>query len=166
MTDLATRFWAKVARKGSDDCWEWTASRTWQGYGIFRNPAGATAHRLAWTLENGPIPDGMCVCHRCDNPPCQNPAHLFIGTVADNNRDRHAKGRTVALGHQGEDHWKSKLTADDVLAIRVAFQQRHRSGKELAKMYGVTKPMISLIVNLKNWANVPKSLAHALRRAR
>lgn len=97
------RFWSKVDRSG-DGCWEWTAkSRTSFGYGVMR--VGGTpgrlegAHRLAWQYTNGPIPDGLCVLHSCDNPPCCNPAHLRIGTKADNTRDKVERGRAVT--------WKS-----------------------------------------------------------
>jgi len=90
---MEERFWAKVDR--TDDCWLWTACRTTHGYGQFRpeRSRGAQAHRVAWELTNGPIPAGMLVLHRCDNPPCVNPAHLFLGTQSDNMRDMYAKGR-------------------------------------------------------------------------
>lgn len=87
------RFWEKVNKSG--ECWTWTACTHHQwGYGHFR--AGGklvTAHRYSWELHNGPIPPGMRVCHRCDNPPCVRPAHLFLGTDADNAHDMIAKGR-------------------------------------------------------------------------
>jgi HNH endonuclease len=75
-------------------CWEWSGARDRYGYGkLRRDTVYWKAHRLAWTLEHGPIPDGMYVCHHCDNPPCVNPAHLFLGTSRDNQLDRVAKGR-------------------------------------------------------------------------
>lgn len=90
------RFWAKIDVRGPDECWEWTATRHYKGYGEFRivTSRSAKAHGVAWILANTrDIPAGMVVCHRCDNPPCCNPGHLFLGTVGDNNRDRAAKGR-------------------------------------------------------------------------
>ena len=88
------RFWAKVDKSG--DCWLWTASKTKEGYGYFRfDGAMRKAHRMSWLLTNGEIPEGMLVCHTCDNPSCVNPKHLWLGTNRDNMDDMNAKGRHV-----------------------------------------------------------------------
>jgi hypothetical protein len=94
------RFWSKVDIKSADECWEWLSSKTSFGHGRFISENDITAHRFSWILFNGAIPDGLCVCHTCDNPGCVNPNHLWVGTKTDNNRDMTAKGR----------HWQKSKT--------------------------------------------------------
>lgn len=109
------RLWSKVATGWESECWEWQGAKSSsQGHGQL-GPSGASrrhhqAHRVAWEFFYGPVPDGMYVCHRCDNPPCCNPAHLFLGTHADNMRDMRDKGR----GRRGD------LPASTVRAVRRA----------------------------------------------
>ncbi len=111
------------------------------------------AHRMAYKLLVGPIPKGICVCHKCDNPPCVNPEHLFLGTLADNRTDAHNKGRLYVLPKLprklGEENNNSKLTWVKVGEIRALLGKV--SHKELGKRYGVSSSLISLIRNNKIW---------------
>lgn len=96
MTAVEDRFWALVDIQSIDDCWEWLGTRNIKGYGSFYSDLPeSVASRVAWLLTNGPISPGMLVCHRCDNPPCVSPYHLFLGTASDNQRDSVEKGRHV-----------------------------------------------------------------------
>lgn len=91
--DWEERFWSKIDRRGPEDCWNWRSPIT-RGYGYLSiNNKHYKAHRIAWMLANGPIPDGMHCCHRCDNALCCNPGHLFPGTPRDNIHDMIKKGR-------------------------------------------------------------------------
>jgi hypothetical protein len=92
MDMLEEEFWEWVDIRGDDDCWEWKRSRFPDGYGQVNH---TVAHRIAWEMTNGPIPEGLWVLHKCDNPPCCNPNHLFLGTVKDNVHDAMRKGRML-----------------------------------------------------------------------
>lgn len=132
-------FWS-LARMG-DGCWEWQGRRSEKGYGQFKAKGGA--HRHAWRLTYGE-PGAMFVCHRCDNPPCVRPDHLFLGTALDNNRDRVSKGRPN--GAYGERNVNAKLTADDVRTIRAALEGARKGvGAALARKYGVGEAVITRI---------------------
>lgn len=160
---LITRFQTKYRVDPKTGCWNWTAAIS-HGYGVINiNRRAIRAHRVSYELFNGKIPEGSgyhgtCVCHRCDNPSCVNPKHLFLGTVGDNNRDMHAKGRGqrgLPIGYprsgwnyrHGESHPGSKLTRDDVVCIR----QSQDSLSVLAKKYGVSKSHVGRIKRNEWW---------------
>jgi hypothetical protein len=155
------RFQSKVDRRGPDDCWEWRGSQGTRGYGSFRTDGKTVrAHRMAYELARGPIPDGMMICHHCDNPPCCNPAHLFLGTAGDNVRDMVAKGRNRRRSDEsgvrfarGEDHGSAKLTAPEVLEIRRRVSAGERQ-TEIAKELGVDKGLIWQIKERRIWTHV------------
>jgi hypothetical protein len=152
---LADRFWEKVDVRGPDECWEWTAARHLQGYGRFwigSHAEGKThrAHRVAWELENGPVPDGLDVCHHCDNPPCCNPRHLWLGTNQDNLRDCSAKGRAYKPTWWGEQVGSSKLTLEQVREIR-RMAHLGLTRREIAACFGVAKTTVTNIINGETW---------------
>jgi hypothetical protein len=97
LPSTSERFWRHVDRRGPDECWPWLAARNELGYGVFWVCAprrfSVLAHHMAWELTNGPIPPGKLICHRCDNPPCCNPRHGFVGVHTDNMADMKRKGR-------------------------------------------------------------------------
>ena len=148
------RFWPRVNK--TDSCWIWTGATTRNGYGRMSvNGRQERAHRISWTLANGPIPDGRWVLHECDNGLCVNPDHLFLGTARDNTRDMMAKGRSRFGGDnraRGERSGRAKLTDEDVRAIRSVWPEMRQV--DLAKRYGVSQVAISHIVLRKSWRHL------------
>jgi hypothetical protein len=154
---LEQRLWAKVERGEPNACWPWRGATYGRGYGLIGKVGGKDgpsipAHRAAWMLTHGEIPDGMQVCHRCDNPPCCNPEHLFLGTHGDNMRDKVLKGRQHRPS--GSTHGNSKLTESKVLEIRARYEAGGVSQYALAADYGVGVMQINRIVNRKHWTHV------------
>ena len=146
-----SRFWAKVDRSGGPDaCWLWTAAKRKTGYGLFYIRRAHGSHRIAWAMDKGPIPDGLCVCHRCDNPPCCNPKHLYAGTKVDNAQDSIRAGTKYQPDNRGELHGMSKLTAKDILEIRTS----KLSQRKTANLFGVSQSSIWLIKTNKRWTHI------------
>ena len=151
---VEARFWAKVDRSGGPDaCWPWTAGCHDAGYGVFWDGARFwKAHRFAWMLAHGSITDGLKRLHSCDNPPCVNTAHLFLGTQADNMRDMMAKGRErhPVEAVRGAANGHAHLTWVDITAIR----ERGATGepqRSIGRAYGVDHGTIGFILRGVSW---------------
>lgn len=143
---IEKRFWTQV-RMASSGCLEWQGNRLAAGYGrIHLNGVMARAHRVAWQLCRGAIPEGLCVLHECDNPPCVNPVHLFLGTHADNAADRDRKGRQA----KGERQGLAKLTCEKVKRIRQLLYAGH-SQRSLGREFQVSNYVIFAIKHRKTW---------------
>lgn len=158
---LADRFWAKVEKIPFDTCWYWTGARRQRaGYGSFMVDAlgrTVTAHRQAWEMSFGPIPEGLFVCHHCDNTLCVRPDHLFLGTNQDNLRDAASKGRTRVQRMTDEERSRMgnrRLNPELVTQIR----QRAARGEfliDIARSFGVSRGVIGDVVHRRRWASVP-----------
>jgi hypothetical protein len=146
------RFWSKVGPINPDtQCMLWEATLSGNGYGGFMiNKKFLPAHRVAWMLSYGNIPEGFLVCHRCDTPICCNPEHLFLGTPADNMTDRNNKGRNA----KGVKHGSSSLVDEQVLEIRRLYSSGTHTQQQLAIMYEVSQVQISHIVLRKQWKHL------------
>lgn len=150
-------FWENVPIGDPDACWEWQGGTRYNtGYGAFRiNGRQSLTHRISYELTYGPIPDGLHVCHHCDNPPCVNPHHLFLGTHADNMGDMARKGRAPApgKGKNGESHPNATVTD----AIARAILERHAQGErqnDLAREYKIGKGVVHRIVRRVSWKHI------------
>lgn len=153
-TEQIENFWRRIDQSaGSDACWNWTGGKNFDGYGqLTWKGAGTRAHRLAWILTYGDIPDGMEVCHNCpagDNPACCNPKHLWLGAHIDNVRDMVAKGRMY--DRSGENNPRAKLTWEQVNAIRELYASGKATKYALARQFGVSQFVIYSIILRNNW---------------
>lgn len=173
------RFWHRVIRAAEhpgelDTCWRWTGATIRGGYGmLYVAPRVELAHRVAWRLFVGAIPNGYEVCHRCDVPNCVNPAHLFVDTHAANMRDATCKGRNGAHRHpecvlrgvdnpshqhperlrRGMAHYRARLTPENIRAIRSG-RQGGRTTSAIARAYGVGRETIAAILAGRTWRHV------------
>lgn len=170
--DIA-RFWSKVDKSpghGPDgNCWEWTASRYKGGYG-YLGVGGKLylAHRISYAISKEPPSPSLCVLHTCDNPACVNPDHLFQGTHTDNMHDmkRKGRGRCGPSGDshhsrtrpecmpRGEQHWRAKLTVENVVEIRKRYAAGGCSCQKLAEEHGVSRGNIGCIIRRETWVDI------------
>lgn len=162
--NILERFWSKVdILENRAACWLWTGAMFTGGYGKFawgeKRGSNRGAHRVAWLLSrNRDIPEGKDVLHRCDNPPCVNSDHLFLGTHSDNMRDMHAKGRWTPSWYvpeplRGEASPQAKITASDVVDIRTLRAMGARQAV-LAKAFGISQQLVSCICKRQAWKHV------------
>ena len=150
--DIAERFWSKVDKSGN--CWMFTGDRIKQGYGrIFFRGKKWLAHRVSWVLHNGEIPEGLSCCHKCDNPGCVRPDHLFLASHQQNMQDRDNKKRGALPRLAGERHGMSKLTAGDVLTIRGLLAEGCKA-QSISQFFGIAESTISQIKNRRRWAHI------------
>lgn len=162
-------FWSNVKRTTNDtSCWPYHRADRRTGYGVLKvNGRTTRAHRFSWELHYGPIPDGLLVCHRCDNRPCVRPDHLFLGTPADNSADMVAKGRSYTPG--GDEHYSHRnpgrvrrgsaapraiLTEEQVRSIRARCLAQPTTFRQIAQEYGVVPSTISAIARRVTWAHL------------
>jgi hypothetical protein len=142
--------------KRASGCWEWLQHRDRWGYGrVTVNYRGGLAHRWAYELANGPIPAGLYVCHTCDNPGCVNPAHLWLGTQADNCQDAVRKGRHVVL--RGEAQGGAKLNPTIISVCRHAYRMGV-SQEFLAECFGVVQSTIQRAISGRRWKHLQETL--------
>lgn len=155
--DAQKRFWSFAKIKGADDCWDWIRALDSYGYGVFscqyepKKRTGILAHRISYFLTHGLLPNHLCVCHRCDNTKCVNPAHLFLGTNTDNRRDSVEKDRHC----RGERQGLHKLTETQVTEIRFLHFYDRVNCAAISQSFGVSRQCIHAITNGRTWKHVP-----------
>lgn len=159
MTELAqhisglvrANFWAKVNK--TENCWLWIGAKSTAGYGYLGigKRKNAPAHRVSWVIEHGTIDSQLFVCHRCDNPGCVNPGHLFLGTHKDNMNDMAVKGRSQKGRKRPSESGNTKLNIEKVRDIRSLFATGKYTKTALGQMFGVTRANIGYIVENKSW---------------
>lgn len=160
-------FWRMVTK--TDSCWLWTGNTLPGGYGQIkaRRPSRTMlmAHRVSWSIHFGPIPDGLCVCHKCDVRNCVRPDHLFLGTHAENSADMAKKGRAAKglqsgaytkpeMVRRGESHGNSKFTEFQVMAIR-SMKQSGKTYTEICRTFGINRGTAWQIVKRQLWKHIP-----------
>ena len=152
------RFWSYTKKKSIDECWEWNSYKSSGGYGgFYLHNKQMKAHRVSWIIHNGPIPETdsngnrICVCHKCDNPSCVNPNHLFLGTDLDNMKDRDNKGRRIPFRPIGNKNGNAVI---DIQTIKLAEQMLNDGAKniDVAKSLNISEALTSNIKNGDHWS--------------
>lgn len=151
-------FYMKIYWHTPQNCWLWLGQRSEGPYGRFTiNNALYSAHRVAFVLWNGSISNNMCVCHTCDNSRCVNPAHLFLGTHADNMRDKMGKNRQSCVGNRGstkgERSGTAKLSSEDVIKIR-AMRKAGHTYKEIGQKFDISRVHTTRICLMRSWEHI------------
>lgn len=147
-------FWSKVDKRTKEECWLWTRGCDMCGYGkVSKEGKARKAHRIAYELTNGAIPEGMIICHKCDNPPCVNPNHLFLGTDADNRRDSAQKGRGYIPNRLGENNHMTNLTSSQVREIKKMLAAGIKT-RIIAEEFSIAIRTVSGIRTGTNWSHV------------
>ena len=155
--DYLSRFEEKFIPEPNSGCWLWTASQSGHGYGyFFMDGRGTRAHRAAWILYQGEIPNDLCVLHKCDNPQCVNPDHLWLGSHAENMIDRGKKARSA----RGVRVNTTKLSIDDVKKVR-ALLKKGINCTAIARSFGVSTTAIHAIRNRRTWAWIEEVVSDA-----
>jgi hypothetical protein len=157
---LEERLWRNIV-KLSDGCWVWLGNCNHRGYGQIgeggRGRRMLSTHRVSWMVSFGAIPDGLFVLHKCDNPPCVNPGHLFLGTQLDNMRDRSAKGRAPTGDRNIMRKWRPE-SRERAEKIRELFKTGTYTQRQLADEFNVCPSYVSQILAGKRWGGVPRRL--------
>lgn len=148
------KFWGLVYPEPNTGCWLWAGRHDAKGYGRghFHNRTIQLAHRYAYLLWYGVLPNDLCVLHKCDNPACVNPYHLYLGDQRQNNIDRDSRKRQKTK--HGTEHKLAKLTDSQVVEIRTIYNPKQYPSRKLAKMYGVSQRKVLDIVTNKSWRHL------------
>jgi len=151
MEERIRTFWTRVNKLSDSECWNWTHPADKEtGYGrLGLNTKLISAHRFSWLIHFGDIPEGMCVCHHCDNRICVNPKHLFLGTIADNNADMKRKGRMSKAPRN------NKISPEDVVQIRKMWIPFKMSVRKISKILNLNYKSCETAVSRKHWQNIP-----------
>lgn len=159
--EVAQKVWSLIDKRGPDECWPWIGTGTCGEYGTIRIGASFKNRflttRVLWKITHNEDPGDLCVLHKCDLPKCCNPRHHFLGTRGDNNRDRHAKGRTVLWKKRavGTRNARAKLNEEKVVEMRRMYRDEELSFKELGAKFGVSANTARCVVNGKWWTKTP-----------